>query len=46
MPHLPAEILLVVAPFAPLVSDRVWVHAHTFLLGAILAPGPRTVTAA
>ena len=46
MPHLPAEIILVVAPFAPLFSDRVWVHAQVLLLGAILTPGPRTVTAA
>src|SRR5919205_69888 len=46
MPHLPAEIIQVVAPFAPLFSDRVWVHAQLLLLGAMLTPGPRTVTAA
>jgi DDE superfamily endonuclease len=46
MPHLPEAIILVLAPFAPLVSDRVWVHAQVILLGAILTPGPRTVTAA
>src|SRR5919109_3591263 len=46
MPSLPEAILLVLAPFAPLFSQRVWVHAQVLLLGAILAPGPRTVTAA
>jgi DDE superfamily endonuclease len=46
MPPLPEAILLVLAPFAPLFSQRVWVHAQVLLLGAILAPGPRTVTAA
>src|SRR5919205_30767 len=46
MPHLPAEIIQVVAPFAPLFSDRVWGHAQVLLLGAMLTPGPRTVTAA
>jgi len=46
MPHLPAEIILVLAPFAPLFSERVWLQAQVLLLGAILAPGARTVTAA
>jgi DDE superfamily endonuclease len=46
MPHLPAEIILVFAPFAPLFSERVWLHAQVLLLGAILTPGARTVTAA
>ena len=46
MPHLPAEIILVLAPFAPLFSERVWLHAQVLLLGAILTPGARTVTAA
>ena len=45
MPHLPEEILLLLAPFAPLFSNRVWLHAQVLLLGAILAPGKRTVTA-
>jgi hypothetical protein len=30
--------------FAPLVSKRVWEHARVLLIGAILAPGQRTVT--
>ncbi len=46
MPPLPEAILLVLAPFAPLFSHRVWLHAQLLLLGAILTPGVRTVTAA
>jgi hypothetical protein len=46
MPPLPEAIILVLAPFAPLFSQRVWLHAQGLLLGAILAPGARTVTAA
>jgi hypothetical protein len=43
---LPEAIILVLAPFAPLFSHRVWLHAQVMLLGAMLAPGARTVTAA
>jgi DDE superfamily endonuclease len=46
MPPLPDAIILVLAPFAPLFSQRVWLHAQLLLLGAMLAPGARTVTAA
>src|SRR5918992_937211 len=46
VPPLPEAIILVLAPFAPLFSDRVWIHAQLLLVGAILAPGARTVTAA
>jgi hypothetical protein len=46
MPPLPEAIILVLAPFAPLFSHRVWLHAQRLILGAILAPGTRTVTAA
>jgi hypothetical protein len=46
MPPLPEAIILVLTPFAPLFSHRVWCHAQLLLLGAILAPGARTVTAA
>jgi hypothetical protein len=45
MPPLPDAIILVLAPFAPLFSQRVWLHAQRLLLGAMLAPGARTVTA-
>src|SRR5213593_175532 len=46
MPPLPDAIILVLAPFAPLCSARVWRHAHVWLLGAMLTPGTRTVTGA
>src|SRR5919198_5565849 len=46
MPPLPEGIILVLAPFAPRFSHRVWLHAQLLLLGAILTPGARTVTAA
>ena len=46
MPPLPEAIILVLAPFGPLFSHRVWLHAQVLLVGAMLAPGARTVTAA
>ena len=46
MPPLPEAIIRILAPFAPLFSRRVWCHAQSLLLGAILTPGARTVTAA
>jgi hypothetical protein len=46
MPPLPDAIILVLAPFAPLFSHRVWLHAQVLLVGAMLAPRARTVTAA
>ena len=46
MPPLPDAIILVLAPFAPLLSQRVWLQAQLLRLGAMLAPGTRTVTAA
>jgi len=46
MPPLPEAIIVVLAPFAPLFSQRVWCHAQLLLLGAIVAPGARRVTAA
>jgi hypothetical protein len=46
MPPLPEAIIRILAPFAPLFSRRVWPHAQSLLLGAILTPGARTVTAA
>ncbi len=44
MPSLPPEMIVVLAPFAQLFSDRVWCHAQVLVLGAILAPGKRTVS--
>ena len=48
MPPLPEPSrCLALAPFAPLVAASVcWRHAQVWLLGAMLAPGARTVTAA
>ena len=46
MPPLPGAIILVLAPFALLFSQRSWRHAQVLLLGAIVTPGARTVTAA
>ncbi len=34
------------APFVPLFSERVFRHARVLLIGAILAPGRRTVSSA
>ncbi|HZS05208.1 MAG TPA: transposase [Blastocatellia bacterium] len=45
MPTLPAELLSLIVGFAPLFSKPVWAHAKVLLLGAILAPGKRTITA-
>lgn len=46
MRALPTVMVLVLAPFVPLFSERVWRHAQVLLAGTILAPGKRTVTAA
>jgi len=42
---LPAEYITILASFAPAFSRRIWLHVEVLLLGAILAPGQRTVTA-
>jgi hypothetical protein len=46
MPTLPPAMILLLRPFAPLFSKRVWAHVQVLLAGAILAPAQRTVTAA
>jgi hypothetical protein len=46
MPTLPSELTSLIVSFAPLFSKPVWQHAQVLLVGAILAPGKRTVTAA
>jgi hypothetical protein len=46
MPSLPEAIILVLTPFAPLFSHRVWPHAQVLLLGAMLVPAAGTVTVA
>jgi len=43
--HLPARFAAVILAFAPVfVQQRTWRHAELLLIGAILAPGKRTVT--
>ena len=46
MRTLPPQMVQVLASFAPLFSRRVWQHAQVLLVGAILAPGKRTVASA
>ncbi len=46
MHTLPATMIRVLAPFAPLFSRRVWQHVQVLVAGAILAPGQRTVSSA
>src|SRR3712207_2798009 len=43
---LPPEMVAILAAFAPLFSQIVWVKAQTLAVGAILTPGRRTVCAA
>ena len=45
MPILSTDDLTLIAAFAPVFSRRVWRHVQVLLVGAILAPGRRTVTA-
>src|SRR6266571_8263715 len=42
---LPKRIIHVVRHFEPVLSERVWGWAKVLLIGAILAPGERTVAA-
>ena len=44
MPYLPPEMIVLLAPFGQLFSTRVWLHAQVLVVGAILAPGKRTVS--
>jgi hypothetical protein len=39
-------MIQMLAPFAPLLSGRVWRHVQVLLAGTILAPGKRTVSSA
>src|SRR5690242_19088044 len=43
---LPADIMALLRPFAPLFSRRVWRHVPVLVVGAILAPGQRMVSSA
>ena len=43
--HLPARFAAVILTFTPVfLQQRTWHHAELLLIGAILAPGKRTVT--
>jgi hypothetical protein len=44
MPTLPLAIATVIGAFAPVFSRRVLEHARLLMVGAILAPGKRTIT--
>ena len=46
MRNLPRAIIQVVRQFESVFSERVWDYAKVLLVGAILTPGKRTVTAA
>lgn len=46
MPTLRAEYITILGAFARLFSERIWEHAKILLIGAILSPAERTVTAA
>jgi hypothetical protein len=43
---LSPEMMLLLKHFAPMFSERVWDWVQVLVVGAILAPGKRTVTAA
>jgi DDE superfamily endonuclease len=46
MPTLPSEIIAVLMAFAPLFSRPVFAHVQILVIGALLAPGKRTITSA
>ena len=43
MPRLPARFAGIIIAFAPLFVHRSWRRAQVLLIGALLAPGQRTV---
>jgi hypothetical protein len=45
MPTLPSDYVSLIQIFAPNFSKMVWRSAQVLLIGAILVPGRRTVTA-
>ena len=46
MRTLPAGMIRVLTPFAPLFSERVFEHVQVLVTGAVLTPGKRTVSSA
>ena len=45
MPTLPTDYRNILALFAPLFSKCLWAHVQVLVIGAVLTPGQRTVTA-
>ena len=45
MLSMPVTLMRLIVRFAPLFSKRVWEHAQVLIVGALLAPGKRTVSA-
>ena len=45
MPTLQTEYITMLEAFARLFSKRIWEHAKILVIGAILCPAERTVTA-
>ena len=43
---VPQEMMKVILPFVALFNETVWDYAQILLIGAILAPGKRTVSTA
>ncbi len=43
MPDLPTRFAALIVLFAPLSVQRCWLYAQVLLVGAIVAPGQRTV---
>ena len=43
---MPTEIMALMSAFAPVFSERIWDWVQVLVVGAILAPGKRTVTSA
>ncbi len=46
MPTLQTDHITILGSFASLFSNQIWKHAKILLIGAILSPAERTVTAA
>jgi len=42
---LPQKYITILRTFAPVFSKRIWLQVQVLLIGAILTPGQRTVTA-
>ena len=42
---LPTDIMIVIAPFAQVFNGRIWDLVEIMIVGAILTPGKRTVSA-